>query len=90
LKIRKRVTYFIDRGCIEDKPRKEPTPPPTIETAPTVEEKDKTPADEEESLRKKIAARLPQTAKIRPWDEGKEGVPSTKQGVQLLEIERCH
>ena len=44
-------------------------------------EDDKTQPDEEESLRKKIAARLPQTAKIRPWDEGKEGVP-TKQGMQ--------
>lgn len=55
--------------------------PPPEKPAPEKTDADRT-KEAEEKLRLTLSKALPQTAKVRPWDFGKEGVPSQpKEGI---------
>ena len=58
----------------EEQPKPLPTAAVAPETPPTVAT-DSAKETEENNLRKAVARALPQSAKVRPWDFGKEGVP---------------
>ena len=64
----------------EEHPKRLPTPPVLEPEAPPVTDSVK---EVEDNLRKSAARGLPQSAKIRPWDFGKEGVPK-KPGINVF------
>lgn len=71
------IMFFFLLLSVEEKPvAQEPPPPPTVEEAVKAAERVE---EEEERKKRELAARsLPKTVKIRPWDMGKEGVPTVQ------------
>ncbi len=65
----------------EEQPKPLPTPALTPEIPPTTTDIVK---EAEDNLRQAVARGLPQSAKVRPWDFGKEGVPK-KPGNPFLD-----
>ncbi|XP_057374445.2 LOW QUALITY PROTEIN: coiled-coil domain-containing protein 174-like [Daphnia carinata] len=61
----------------QEEPKRLPTLPAEPEAPPVVDSAKET----EDKMRKLAAGGLPQSAKIRPWDFGKEGVPVPKKPV---------
>lgn len=66
--------YFVI--FVEEQPKRLPTPSAAEPEAPPAADSAK---EAEDKMRKLAAGGLPQSAKIRPWDFGKEGVPIPKK-----------
>lgn len=62
----------------------QPTPEAVHEALPEATPPIDSLKEAEENLRKKLAQSLPQSAKVRPWDLGKEGVPKKQPGNMLI------
>ncbi|XP_046654324.1 coiled-coil domain-containing protein 174-like isoform X1 [Daphnia pulicaria] len=67
----------------KEHPKRLPTPPEP-EAPPTTDSA----KEAEDNLRKSAARGLPQSAKIRPWDFGKEGVPKKPVMTQSSWVEK--
>lgn len=70
------IFLFIIFIFAEEQPKRLPTPSAAEPEAPHVRDSAK---EAEDKMRKLAAGGLPQSAKIRPWDFGKEGVPIPKK-----------
>ncbi|KAI9556970.1 hypothetical protein GHT06_016764 [Daphnia sinensis] len=77
-KVRDRKRQKLGLPPLKEQPKRLPIPPPAEPEAPPAVDSAK---EAEDKMRKLAAGGLPQSAKIRPWDFGKEGVPIPKKPV---------
>ncbi|KAK4016075.1 coiled-coil domain-containing protein 174 [Daphnia magna] len=77
-KVRDRKRQKLGLPPLKEQPKRLPTPSAAEPEAPPAADSAK---EAEDKMRKLAAGGLPQSAKIRPWDFGKEGVPIPKKPV---------